>query len=116
MDRKKSELSRREMLTAAAAASFGTALLSPAALAAQQAKVQEGKDPGVHEPIPELTFDLENSSGSWTGIRLGGAKCSVVSFADDLLRPSLAQADSKRRPIIQASGPDPVIRLPKVES
>src|SRR3954469_5156692 len=80
MDRKKSELSRREMLTAAAAASFGTALLSPAALAAQQAKVQEGKAPGVHEPIPELTFDLENSSGSWTGAAGSAREATLAEF------------------------------------
>ena len=47
---KSKALSRREMLQAAAVASFGTALLSPTQLAAQQAaaRVQEGKDPGQH--------------------------------------------------------------------
>ena len=46
MDGKKKELSRREMLQAAAVASFGTALLNPTQLAAQQqntANVIEGK-------------------------------------------------------------------------
>jgi oxalate decarboxylase len=79
---KNKELSRREMLQAAAVASFGTALLSPTALAAQQAavKVQEGKDPGVHEPIPELTFDLENSSGSWFGSAGSAREATLTEF------------------------------------
>jgi oxalate decarboxylase len=82
MNRKKNDLSRREMLQAAAVASFGTAILSPAALAAQQAatRVQEGKDPGVHEPIPELTFDLENSSGSWFGAAGSAREATLTEF------------------------------------
>jgi oxalate decarboxylase len=81
MDEKKTQLSRREMLTVAAAASFGSVLLSPTALAAQQAvKVQEGKDPGVHEPIPELTFDLENSKGSWFGEAGSAREATLTEF------------------------------------
>src|SRR5437763_16996547 len=82
MDRKKSDLSRREMLQAAAVASFGTVLLSPAALAAQQAqaRVQQGKAASVHEPIPELTFDLENSSGSWTGDAGSAREATLAEF------------------------------------
>ena len=81
MDEKKTQLSRREMLTAAAAASFGSVLLSPTALAAQQAvKVQEGKDPGQHEPIPELTFDLENSKGSWFGEAGSAREATLTEF------------------------------------
>ena len=77
----KTNLSRREMLTAAAAASFGSMLLSPTALAAQQAvKVQEGKDPGQHEPIPELTFDLENSKGSWFGEAGSAREATLTEF------------------------------------
>jgi oxalate decarboxylase len=80
---KKSQLSRREMLQAAAVASFGSAILSPAALAAQQApapKIQEGKDPGVHEPIPEITFDLLNSSGSWMGAAGSAREATLAEF------------------------------------
>src|SRR5215470_6911684 len=81
MDGKKNELSRREILQAAAAASFGTALLSPAALAAQQAqKIQEGKDPGVHEAIPDITFNLETSSGSWFGEAGSAREATLAEF------------------------------------
>ena len=45
----------------------------------------------------------------------GGWKCSVVVFTLVRLKPSRSQATSKRRPIIQAIGPEPVMRLPKVE-
>jgi oxalate decarboxylase len=76
---KKTELSRREMLHAAAVASFGTALLSPTQLAAQQ-RQQEGKDPGVHEPIPDITFDLENSSGSWFGAAGSAREATLAEF------------------------------------
>jgi oxalate decarboxylase len=80
---KKSQLSRREMLQAAAVASFGSAILSPAALAAQQAqapKIQEGKDPGVHEPIPEITYDLLNSSGRWIGAAGSAMEATLAEF------------------------------------
>jgi oxalate decarboxylase len=78
---KKTELSRREMLHAAAVASFGTALLSPTQLAAQAAqRQQEGKDPGVHEPIPDITFDLENSSGSWFGAAGSAREATLTEF------------------------------------
>jgi oxalate decarboxylase len=80
MDGKKSALSRREILQAAAAASFGSALLSPAALAAQQVKVQEGKDPGVHEPIPDITFNLETSNGSWFGEAGSAREATLAEF------------------------------------
>src|SRR2546429_6218718 len=81
MDGKKNELSRREILQAAAAASCGTALLSPAALAAQQAaRIQEGKDRGVHEPIPDITFDLENSKGSWFGEAGSAREATLAEF------------------------------------
>src|SRR5437660_9356878 len=79
---KKTDLSRREMLQAAAVASFGSVLLSPTQLAAQQsaAQVQEGKDPGVHEPIPEITFDLENSSGKWIGAAGSAREATLAEF------------------------------------
>jgi len=81
MGEKKNELSRREILQAAAVASFGSALLSPAALAAQQAqRVQEGKDPGQHDPIPDITFDLENSSGSWFGEAGSAREATLAEF------------------------------------
>ncbi len=79
----KSQLSRREMLQAAAAASFGAAILSPAALAAQQqqtANIIEGKDPGVHPPIPEITYDLLNSSGRWVGSAGSAMEATLAEF------------------------------------
>jgi oxalate decarboxylase len=79
---KKTNLSRREMLTAAAAASFGSVLLSPASLAAahQAATVQQGKDPGVHEPIPPITYDLLNSSGRWVGAAGSAFEATLAEF------------------------------------
>ena len=81
---KKTNLSRREMLTAAAAASFGTAIFSPAtAFAAQQqqtANVIEGKDPGVHPPIGEITYDLLNSSGRWVGSAGSAMEATLAEF------------------------------------
>src|SRR5262249_43665267 len=41
----------------------------------------------------------------------GGQKWSVVSRVRVLLKPSFSQANSKRRPIIQATGPVPVMRV-----
>ena len=49
-------------------------------------------------------------------LRFGLAKWSVVSLERRLLRPSFSQAISKRRPIIQAIGPVPFIRVPHCES
>ena len=49
-------------------------------------------------------------------LRFGRAKWSVVSFERRLLSPSFSQAISKRRPIIQAIGPVPFIRVPHCES
>src|SRR5438046_10691943 len=80
---------RREMLTAAAAASFRAAILSPTELAAQKqqtANIIEGKDPGVHEPIPEITYDLLNSSGRWVGAAGSAMEATLAEFktSDDL--------------------------------
>ena len=59
---KKTDLSRRDMLQAAAVASFGTAILAGTPASAQQApKIQVGKDPGQHEPIPTFRFNIESS-------------------------------------------------------
>src|SRR5437762_239342 len=79
---KKTDLSRREMLQAAAAASFGAAILSPTQLAAQQqaSTVIEGKDPGVHPPIPEITYDLLNSSGRWVGSAGSAMEATLAEF------------------------------------
>src|ERR1044071_8630387 len=80
---RKKTVSRREMLQAAAVASFGTAILSPTQLAAQQqvtANVIEGKDPGVHPPIPEITYDLENSSGRWVGSAGSAMEATLAEF------------------------------------
>ena len=46
----------------------------------------------------------------------GRAKWSVVSFERRLLSPSFSHAISNRRPIIQAIGPVPFIRVPHFES
>src|SRR5262249_57348278 len=46
----------------------------------------------------------------------GGQNWSVVSRVRVLLKPSFSQASSKRRPIIQATGPVPVIRVFQLES
>jgi len=81
--KKKDELSRREMLQAAAVASFGAAILNPTELAAQQqntANIIEGKDPGVHEPIPEITYDLLNSSGRWIGSAGSAMEATLAEF------------------------------------
>src|SRR3974390_2492473 len=80
MDRKKNELSRREILQAAAAASFGTALLSPAALAAQAQRVQEGQEPGAHEPIRDTPSTLETTRGSWFGEAGSAREATLAEF------------------------------------
>jgi oxalate decarboxylase len=71
------------MLQAAAAASFGAAILNPTQLAAQQqqtANIIEGKDPGVHPPIPEITYDLLNSSGRWVGSAGSAMEATLAEF------------------------------------
>src|ERR1700745_1508754 len=83
MGKKTNNLSRREMLQAAAVASFGTALLNPTQLAAQQqntANIIEGKDPGVHEPIPEITYDIEKSSVRWIGSAGSAMEATLAEF------------------------------------
>jgi len=49
-------------------------------------------------------------------LRFGRAKCSVVNLERRLFSPSFSQAISNRRPIIQAIGPVPFIRVPHWES
>src|SRR5262249_54727577 len=53
---------------------------------------------------------------SCSAARRGGLKCSVVSRVRVLLKPNFSQATSKRRPIIQATGPAPIMRVFQLES
>lgn len=76
-DRKKSELTRRDLLGAASIAGLGAAVLSSPELRAQeQQKYQVGKDPGKHEPIADFKFDIESSRG-WVG-EAGSAKEATI--------------------------------------
>ncbi|HUK32484.1 MAG TPA: cupin domain-containing protein, partial [Vicinamibacterales bacterium] len=77
---KKTDLSRREMLQAAAVASFGSAILAGAPVSAQAPKIQVGKDPGQHEPIPTFKFNIESSSGSWTGEAGSAREATMTEF------------------------------------
>jgi hypothetical protein len=76
--------------------------------------------PGLRQSVRsrEARFPTRPQSNrlSCSAPRIGGWKCSVVRLAVSTLRPSRSQAASKRRPTIQAYGPEPVIRLPQVES
>jgi oxalate decarboxylase len=82
----KRSLSRREMLQAAAVASFGGAVLSPTPLAAapsgiaQAPRVQVGKDPGQHAPIPPFKFNVESSSGRWVGEAGSAFEATMTEF------------------------------------
>jgi len=78
---KKTSLSRREMLQAAAVASFGSAILGGTAVSAQAPRVQVGKDPGQHEPIPPFKFNIESSTGSWTGEAGSAREATMTEFA-----------------------------------
>src|ERR1700680_150969 len=78
--RKTDQMTRRELLGAASLAGLGTAMLSSAAVSAQQSTVQVGKDPGQHEPIPDFKFDLENSKGSWTGAAGSAREATITEF------------------------------------
>jgi oxalate decarboxylase len=69
------------MLQAAAVASFGSAILSGTPASAQQApNIQVGKDPGHHEPIPSFKFNIESSSGSWTGEAGSAREATMTEF------------------------------------
>src|SRR5262245_38309478 len=69
-----------------------------------------------HAMTPMFVYPEYQNRLSCAGACSGGEKCSVVSFARARLRSSFSQADSNRRPIIQAIGPEPVMRSPHVES
>lgn len=76
--RKKSELTRRDLLGAASLAGLGAAVLSSPELRAQEAQqYQVGKDPGKHEPIADFKFDIESSRG-WAG-EAGSAKEATIA-------------------------------------
>src|SRR5690348_9200955 len=78
---KRNRLSRRDMLQAAAVASFGSAILAGTPASAQQApNIQVGKDPGHHEPIPSFKFNIESSSGSWTGEAGSAREATMTEF------------------------------------
>ncbi|HVZ23864.1 MAG TPA: cupin domain-containing protein [Vicinamibacterales bacterium] len=77
---KKTELSRRQMLQAAAAASFGSAIFAGAPVSAQAPKIQVGKDPGKHEPIPPFKYNIETSTGSWNGEAGSAREATMEEF------------------------------------
>ena len=82
---------------------------------------RDGAQLGVQVKNGELAEELKTSNPrhnrlSCAGSARGGEKCCVVSLVCVLLRLSFSQAASKRRPIIQAIGPEPVIRIPHLES
>ena len=62
-----------------------------------------------------ITEEAQNNFNC-SAARRGGLKWSVVSRVRVLLKPSFSQASSKRRPIIQATGPAPVMRVFQLES
>jgi hypothetical protein len=66
---------------------------------------------GVCATTEENQNNLSCSAG-----RRGGQKWSAASRGRILLKPSFSQASSKRRPIIQATGPAPVILVFQLES
>ena len=70
----------------------------------------DAKSTGAAMPMTPVQNRLSCSLG------LRRTKWSVVSLERCLLRPSLSQAISKRRPIVQAIGPVPFIRVPHCES
>ncbi len=73
----KDEVTRREMIAAASLATLGTAMLSSSKIKAQERPYQVGKDPGKHEPIPDLKFDIEATTG-WVG-EAGSAKEATIA-------------------------------------
>src|SRR5215471_10836291 len=70
------KLSRRQMLTAASAATVGAAVLPSLAASEQPQAYPVGKDPGKHEPLANFKFDLEATTG-WVG-EAGSAKEATV--------------------------------------
>ena len=90
-------MTRREMMGTASLAALGTAIVSTTTSAAGAQKpypagkdtekneekheekqtYQVGKDPGKHDALAPFKFDLENSSGGWTG-EAGSAKEATV--------------------------------------
>lgn len=93
---KKTDLSRRDMLQAAAVASFGTAILAGTPARAQQApKIQVGKDPGQHEPIPTFRFNIESSSGSWNGEAGSAREATMEEFP---VSPNIAGVSMRLKP------------------
>jgi oxalate decarboxylase len=74
----KTKLSRRELIGAASAATFGAAMLPASAEGARQEQTyQVGRDPGKHEPLPNFKFDIEATTG-WVG-EAGSAKEATVA-------------------------------------
>jgi oxalate decarboxylase len=77
---KKNLITRREMIGTASMATFGTAMLSPSEVSAQEQQTyQVGKDPGKHEPIPDFKFDLEAAKG-WVGEGGSAKEATVAEF------------------------------------
>lgn len=81
---RKSSLTRRELLGAASAATFGAAFLSAPARTVgrtlqQEQSYQVGKDPGKHEPLADFKFDIESSKG-WIGEAGSAKEANVEEF------------------------------------
>jgi len=78
--RKKSELTRRDLLGKASLAGLGAAVLASPELRAQEPQqYQVGKDPGKHEPIADFKFDIEASRG-WIGEAGSAKEATIVEF------------------------------------
>ena len=75
-----------------------------------------GRFIGMPGTRPGMTTPRFQNKSSCSEAGFGGLKCSIVVETLALLKPSRSQATSKRRPIIQASGPLPVMRWPQLES
>src|ERR1700730_4743999 len=67
---------RRQMIGTASLGAVGTAMMSAGA---QEPSRQSGKDPGKHDPLPELKFDLESSRG-WEGEGGSAKEATVEEF------------------------------------
>ena len=81
---RRSNLTRRELLGAASAATFGAAFLpAPARASGRTSQLdqnyQVGKDPGKHEPLANFKFDIESSEG-WFGEAGSAKEANVEEF------------------------------------
>lgn len=70
-------LTRREAISVASLAAFGSVMTPTSAATQEQSTYQVGKDPGKHEPIPNFKFDIEANKG-WVG-EAGSAKEATIA-------------------------------------